>query len=344
MPAVQTGKVLVSGANGYIASWLLQKLLDQGYSVRGTIRSLKSAPHIQQRFQKYGDKLELVEVPDITQGGAFDEAVKGVDAVAHTASPFHLHANHPREMIEPALLGTNSILNSVLKNGQQVKRFIILSSVVAIAESSGYTKPTVLTEESWNTKSAINCEELGVNASAIDKYWASKTLAERAAWDFVAKHKSEIGFDVVALNPSFVHGPFLHDVPSVDKLNTSLAGVFNAVVKGGLSEKDLTTPKGSWVDVRDVAEAHVRSFQTEAAGGERITLTSSPFVWQQWVTAAHQADPTLPAGVAGFDASAVKFLVRFDTTKSQKLLGLQYKQIPESAKDMVTQFKERGWY
>ena len=67
MPAIQSGKVLVSGANGYIAVWLLQKLLDQGFAVRGTVRSERSLPYLKQLFSKYGDKLEFVIVPDITK-------------------------------------------------------------------------------------------------------------------------------------------------------------------------------------------------------------------------------------------------------------------------------------
>ncbi|KAI0696533.1 NAD(P)-binding protein [Cytidiella melzeri] len=344
MPAVQSGKILVSGANGYIAAWLIQKLLDQGYSVRGTVRSTKSLPHLQQLFKAYGDKLELVIVPDITKAGAFDEAVQGIDAVAHTASPFHHHAEHPKDMIDPAVLGTTGMLESVLQHGHQVKRLIILSSVVAIAETSGYTKPTVLTEEDWNVSSAVNCETLGKDASVVDMYWASKTLAERAAWDFATKHKGEIKFDIVALNPSFVHGPFLHDVASPENLNTSLQGVYDAIIKGGMSDGELAAFRGSWVDVRDVADAHVLSLQKEEAGGQRITIASGPLVWQQWVHAAHQIDNSLPAGIPGFDDDSIMCPITFDTTKSHKILGIEYIGIAQSTKDVLAQFKGKGWY
>ena len=86
MPAVSApAKVLVSGVNGYVGAWVAQAFLSEGYSVRGTVRSIeRSGQHLYKTFAKYGDKFELVEVKDIAAPGAFDEAVKGIDVVAHT--------------------------------------------------------------------------------------------------------------------------------------------------------------------------------------------------------------------------------------------------------------------
>jgi nucleoside-diphosphate-sugar epimerase len=88
-------KVLVTGANGYLATWVVKKYLEAGYSVRGTVRSLSRSAFLVDKFANYGDRFELVAVEDITKDGAFDEAVKGVDAIAHTASPFHYKSNNP---------------------------------------------------------------------------------------------------------------------------------------------------------------------------------------------------------------------------------------------------------
>lgn len=98
MPAVNSpAKILVTGANGYIAVWTVKDFLDQGYAVRGTVRSEQKMTHLHNIFATEIEqgRLELVVVADITQSGAFDEAVKGVDAIAHTASPFHFQANDP---------------------------------------------------------------------------------------------------------------------------------------------------------------------------------------------------------------------------------------------------------
>ena len=91
-------KVLVTGANGYIATWITKKYLEAGYSVRCTVRSLSKSAFLNDNFAHYGDRFELVVVEGITKDGAFDEAVKGVDAIAHTASPFHVESANPDGM------------------------------------------------------------------------------------------------------------------------------------------------------------------------------------------------------------------------------------------------------
>jgi hypothetical protein len=88
-------KVLVTGANGFLAVYIVEKYLEAGYSVRGTVRSLSRSAFLTDRFSNYGDRFELVVVEDITKEGAFDEAVRGVDAIAHTASPFHYKSTNP---------------------------------------------------------------------------------------------------------------------------------------------------------------------------------------------------------------------------------------------------------
>src|ERR1700744_5591733 len=112
MPAVSKGKVLVSGASGYIAAWVVKRLLEEGYAVRGTVRSKSKGEYLSNLFQSFGDKFEYVIVEDIEkvaftqlcqdilglnqrQEGAFDEVVRGVDAIEHTASPFHFNADDP---------------------------------------------------------------------------------------------------------------------------------------------------------------------------------------------------------------------------------------------------------
>ena len=86
-------KVLITGANGYLAAYVVKKYLEAGYSVRGTVRSLSKSAFLKDKFGHYGDRFELVVVEDITKDGAFDEAVKGVDVIAHTASPFFNSSN-----------------------------------------------------------------------------------------------------------------------------------------------------------------------------------------------------------------------------------------------------------
>ncbi|KIP03369.1 hypothetical protein PHLGIDRAFT_110983 [Phlebiopsis gigantea 11061_1 CR5-6] len=344
MPAITQGKgkVLVSGTNGYIAMWVVKSLLEKGYSVRGTVRSESKIAHLKDTFKSYGDKLDVVVVSDITKDCAFHEAVVGVEAIAHTASPFYTTAKEPDELLDPAVRGTLSILQSALAHGDTVKRVVITSSTAAIASPS--PTPRVFTEADWNEYSPRVVAEQGAAAPPADMYRASKALAERAAWDFVAKHKERIGWDLAVINPPFVYGPVLHEVSDPEQLNTSMVDWYRNLVKSSKTNEQLLSITACWVDVRDVGLAHALALEKPAAGGERIIVAGSPYIWQEWVTAAHKFDPSLPAGNVPFDPATAKYHSRYDSTKSQQVLGLRYHTIEECTVDTLTQFKEKGWY
>jgi nucleoside-diphosphate-sugar epimerase len=108
------------------------------------------------------------------------------------------------DLIVPAVRGTTSILNSALKYGSTVKRLILTSSVAAICEE--ITVPRVFTESNWNNSSVEAVKTKGSEAGPVAIYFASKTLAEKAAWEFVDAHKSEISWDLVAINPPYIFG------------------------------------------------------------------------------------------------------------------------------------------
>ncbi|KAJ6616017.1 NAD-P-binding protein [Mycena sp. CBHHK59/15] len=337
MPAIMSGKVLVSGANGFIAVWVVRALLEEGFSVRGAVRSADKCAHLRDLFSSYGDKFELVIVPDITKDGAFDEAVQDVDAIEHTASPFHLQAGDPEELFDPAIKGTVGILQSALKHGHSVKRVIVTSSCAAVLQID--PEPKIFSELDWNEQSIKEVAEYGRAASGITKYRASKTLAERSAWDFVEKHKNEIGWDLVVLNPPFVFGPTIHAVSNPDALNTS-ARDFYAKLTAPSPPPSLHL--GScWVDVRDLARAHVLALLRAEAGGERVIVSAGPFVWQDWLDAAPRS-PKFEKGVPGAGKSAVH-LIRYDASKSQRVLGMTYRSMEETTKDTVADWEAKGW-
>ncbi|KAF8917831.1 hypothetical protein CPB85DRAFT_1373979 [Mucidula mucida] len=347
MPAItpnSNGKVLVSGANGYIAMWVVRTLLERGYSVRGTVRRAEKGKHLYETFKSYGDKLEVVVVEDITKEGAFDEAVKGVDAIEHTASPFHFAAKDPQELLGPAIKGTVGILASALKYGSSVQRVVVTSSCASVLHID--SQPLTFSELDWNEQAPKEVEELGEKASPASMYRASKTLAERAAWDFVKEHQSEIKWDLVCLNPPF---PTIHEVSDPSALNTSAKQWYNTVAKedNGLSPEALLT--GScWIDVRNLGEAHVLSLEKAAAGGERIIISAGHFVWQDWLDAANSLSPspipshTLPKGVPGSGKNATH-MIKYDTAKEARILGLKLTTKEELARDTLADFEARGW-
>ncbi|KAJ7311769.1 hypothetical protein DFH08DRAFT_897584 [Mycena albidolilacea] len=317
--------------------WVVRTLLEEGFSVRGAVRSATKGTHLVEQFAAYGDKFELAIVPDIPKEGAFDEAVKNVDAIAHTASPYHFHADDPAELLEPAIKGTISILESARRYGTAVKRVVVTSSTAAVQYDS--PNPRVFSELDWDDPAVEEVEKKGRAASNVNKYRASKTLAERAAWDFVKTHQSTLKWDLAVLNPPLVLGPIIHAVSSPAELNTSARQMYEAFTKPGAAG----TGGGCWVDVRDIALAHVRALQKQAAGGERIIVAAGAFKWQDWLDAAPvSSKSTYQRGTPGAGKDAVH-PVRHDTRKSIRILGMEYRSMAETAAAVLDDYERREW-
>ena len=166
----------------------------------------------------------------------------------HIASPVHATAEHPDEIIVPAVQGTTSILFSALKHRDTVKRVFVMSSAAAIFPGPTPGEPIttkVMDESVWNELSVAHCREKGRDADKMHMYRASKTLAERAAWEFVEAHKEEIAgaWDLVVINPPWVYGPVIHEAPSLESFGSTQSQWYGAVVKG-LAKGDALTKAG----------------------------------------------------------------------------------------------------
>ncbi|KAG9052571.1 methylglyoxal reductase (NADPH-dependent) gre2, partial [Serendipita sp. 407] len=188
------GRVLLTGASGFIAAHCLQAYLEAGHNVRITVRSEEKGKQVYERNEKYSDQLEAALVEDIAAEGAYDEilADNTMDAVVHTASPFFTNVTDPQELLKPAVQGTLNLLNAVHKLAPNVKRVIITSSFAAmINPKQGNWPGHVYNEEDWNPVT----EEEALTADGITVYRASKTFAEKAAWKFMEEKKPS--FDLV---------------------------------------------------------------------------------------------------------------------------------------------------
>ncbi|KAF9232840.1 hypothetical protein BU15DRAFT_67091 [Melanogaster broomeanus] len=344
MPAVQPEppcKVLVSGATGYIAAWVVQTLL------RGA-RSVAKGEHLKKLFASYGDKFEVVVVEDIAKDGAFDEAVKGVDAIEHTASPFHLNAVDPDELIIPAVNGTVGMLKSVLKDeSTKVKAgrdHLIRSSskldwndqcleILKKFADEGRKNEAPNLAKYRASKNA--CGEMSDTSSPRFQFGRLLTCAISsfaAAWEFVnsPENQARIKWDLAVLNPPLVFGPAIHEVTTPSSLNTSAASFYNYVAdseKANTAGNDFLANTGTcWIDVRDLAEAHALALETEAAGGERFIVSAGLWKWQDFIDAANDLNPppklstALPVGVRGAGKTA-KHLVIYNTVKADRVLG-----------------------
>lgn len=170
-----------------------------------------------------------------------------------------------------------------------MKRVVITSSVAAII--SPRTPPYTFTESDWNDASPKAVEEKGRKAPNGDKYSASKTLAEKAAWKFVEENEGGLGFDLSVINPPYIFGPLIHEMKSVDALNQSNALFLDAVVKKSAPSKEESgKPVGNFVDVRTVARAHVLALSQDVAGGERFIVSQGAFSWQD-ICASSSSSP-----------------------------------------------------
>lgn len=179
-------------------------------------------------------------------------------------------------------------------NRPNVKRVVITSSVAAIISPKPADPKTgnayTFTEADWNTASPKKVKEQGSKAPNSDKYGASKTLAEQAAWDFISEHQKDIKFDLVTINPPYVFGPVVHEMRDVAALNESNAIFRKALLTKQAEGEEKPLPsasaksssgyQGNFVDVRTIGVAHTRALQKEEAGGNRFIVSAGTFCWQ----------------------------------------------------------------
>ena len=284
--------------------------------------------------------METVIVPDIAQPDAFDEVVKtpGIEVVLHTASPFHFRVTDPlKDLINPAVIGTTGILKAIAKSAPGVKRVVVTSSFAAITDASKAKDPnTTFTEKSWNP---VTIDDIYKDPSTA--YRASKKLAEKAAWDFVNDKSSGAKFDLVTVNPPLVLGPVVHHLASLSSINTSnerLVSLIQGKWKDGATIPE--TGVFNWVDVRDVARAHILAFEKPEAGGRRLFVAAGFYSNKILLEIVRKNFPelkdTLPAeDVKGGELPPENEIFKMDNSETKKLLGYEWTPLEKSTVDTV---------
>ncbi|GAA0166801.1 dehydratase [Lithospermum erythrorhizon] len=314
--------VCVTGASGYIASWIVKFLLQRGYTVKATVRDLgdpKKTAHLL-ALDGAKERLHLFKA-NLLEEGSFDAVVEGCEGVFHTASPFYHAVTDPQaELIDPAVKGTLNVLGSCVKS-PSVKRVVVTSSIAAVAYNEKPRTPDVIVDDSWWSNPDL-CKE--------NKMWyvLSKTLAEDAAWKFV----KDKGIDMVTINPAMVIGPLLQPT-----LNTSAAAILNFI--NGAE----TYPNASfgWVNVKDVANAHIFAFENPSANG-RYCLVERVAHHSDVVKILHDLypDTKLPEKCADDKPFVPTYQVSKEKAKS---LGIDYIPLEVSVKETVESLKEKGF-
>ncbi|XP_027931066.1 cinnamoyl-CoA reductase 1-like [Vigna unguiculata] len=315
------GKVVcVTGASGYIASWLVKFLLQRGYTVKATVRDPKDPRKVDHLLSLDGakERLHLVKA-NLLEEGSFDSAVQGCHAVFHTASPFFNNAKDPQtELLDPAVKGTLNVLKSCV-NSPTLKRVVLTSSIAAVAFSDRPKNPDVVVDETWYSDPEY-CKRTGL------WYNLSKTLAEDAAWKFV----KENNIDMVTMNPALVIGPLLQP-----ELNTSSAIVLS-LVNGTKTFKNNSL---GWVDVKDVAMAHILAYENDSANG-RYLLVERVAHFGDAAKILRDLYPALQVAEKCEDDKP--WVPIFQVSKEKaKSLGIDYIPLEVSLKDTVESLKEK---
>ena len=342
----KTKPILVSGATGYLASWVVKQLLDEGYSVNGTVRNLTNKEkydYLLKLSDESTGKLELFEA-DLLKHGSFEKAMKDCELVIHTASPFKISGikDAQKELIEPALQGTWNVLNSANKS-KTVKRVVLTSSVVAIWGDSRDIRNTengIFTEEHWNVTSSVKHQP----------YPYSKTLAEKEAWQIA---KAQDNWDLLVINPGFILGP------SLNKSNFGVSTEFMINMGNGKFKSGVPDGTHGIVDVRDVAKAHILAGFTPEASGRHITAAhNKSFVDMALVLRKNFPNLPLPKGslpkpiawiVGPLFGLTRKYVARnfniniaFDNSYIRKDLGMEFISFEKTLKDHFEQLIEDG--
>ena len=331
--------VLVTGGTGFIGLHCLQQLLDKGYKVRTTIRSESRKQEVLEAMKKHSSNCENLEfyIADLLKDDGWKEAVEGSKYVLHVASPFFLGEPENEDVfIRPAVEGTLRVLKACAD--ADVQKVVLTSSFAAV----GYGHPRekeVYTEEDW---SSVDGE--------ISAYAKSKTLAEKAAWEFVENLEESKKFDLTVINPVAVTGPML----------TSDIGSSNDFLLKLISGSMPACPKihMGYIDVRDVAKAHIFSMTEEKTNGERIIVSENEMFFAEVGKTLNEAGfkksptkelPNFLVKIMSFFVGELKTLLSaldrkgdIDKTKAERFFNWEYISTEQSVTETAQQLQKMG--
>ncbi|WP_208978060.1 NAD-dependent epimerase/dehydratase family protein [Labrenzia sp. 011] len=342
-------RVLVTGASGYVAGWLVKELLDAGVTVNAAVRDPHDETrvgHLKEIATKSPGRIAFFKA-DLLQPGSYAAAMDGCSVVFHTASPFRTRVRDPqKDLIDPAVKGTRNVLETAAAT-PGIERVVVTSSCAAIYTDAIDCRKApggILREDIWNTTASLSYQP----------YSYSKTLAEREAWKIA---DTQNRFQLVTVNPSLVIGPALNPAPTSES--------FNIVRQMGDGTMRLGAPKlgiGA-VDVRDLARAHVAAGFTPAAQGRYIVSGHDTNILELGKALVEKYGNTYPvprksvpkslvwllgplmSGISRrFVSNNVDVKWRADNTRSKRDLAMTYRPLKLSMEDMFQQMIDAGTF
>jgi dihydroflavonol-4-reductase len=337
-----TDKILLSGATGFIAGHTIERLLAAGHDVVGTVRDPHNTAKNAHLLQMPGaaDHLTLV-ASDLTDDDPFNAFVD-VDVILHMASPYVMNVmDAQRDLVDPAVQGTLSML-SAAANSPRVRRVVLTSSMAAITDEPD---GRVLTEENWNDKSTLT----------RNPYYYSKTMAERAAWNFMEREKP--GFDLVVINPFLVIGPA--QTAAINTSNQTFVDILNGTYPAVMALE------WGFVDVRDVADAHVAAIDAKVPSGRYIAASANmkmaevvdlmrdegfgaaklpklKLTGAVGTTLMKLVSYSQPSGIGSYLRTHLGRVPRFDNGKIRNVMGLKFRAPEGSIRDTLDDLVKWG--
>lgn len=329
---------MITGATGYVAGWIVKQFLDKGYTLHLPVRdpnNSKKLLHLQNLEKNSSGKIVFFKA-DLLEKDSYLESMKDCEVVIHTASPFKTHVKNPqKDLIEPALFGTENVLNSVNKTAS-VKKVVLTSSVAAIVGDAIEFESGPRDESHWNKTSSLSHQP----------YNYSKTLAEKKAWEI---YQSQDSWELATINPSLVLGPALNDNVTSESYNI-IKQLGSGELKFGAPEYHLAA-----VDVREVAVAHFKVATQDELKGRFIVSAQNTNLLELGLMIAEKYGDKYPlpkksvpkffvwalAPIIGLSRDVVAKNVghpwKLDNTKSLKELKLEYTDIKISAQEFFAQ-------
>ena len=330
-------KVLVTGATGYIGLHCVQQLLNQGYAVNGSVRTPERKEEVFEALQKHNTPTENLNLFtfNLTEDDGWDEGMEGCDYLLHVASPIALENHNEDFFVKPAVAGVKRAFKYAKKHN--VKKVVLTSSVAAIFDT--LEEKTDYDETDWSDP----------ENPSISHYAKSKTLAEKAAWDFVDNEDNP--FELAVINPALVIGP---------SLSGDLGESNKAIAMVTTGKMPVAVPlQFGYVDVRDVAAAHLLAMQNSNSNGERFALAEKD-LWYKDVAKVLRDNGFDKAPTFNVPVWLAKILANFskelkvtlpylgrvrsvnNTSKAKDILGWNPRPAEESIIDIAEQIKEMG--
>ena len=330
-------KVLVTGATGFIGLHCIDQLLNQGYAVNGSLRSPNRKDEIFNALKNKNTPTENLNlfIFNLTEDDGWDDGMQGCDYLLHVASPLSIQKHDDDFFVKPAVAGVKRAFKFAKKHN--IKKVVLTSSVAAILETD--EDKEYFDETDWSD----------VESRQIGSYAKSKTLAEKAAWQFLKENGNP--FELAVINPALVTGPTLtRDLGESNK-------AIEMVVTGKMP---VAIPmQFGYVDVRDVATAHILAMQNPSSSGERFALSEKDLSYKKIAKLlkdnGFKKAPSIsvPVWLAKFLANfnkELKVTVPFmgkvrsvsKSTKAKDVLGWNPRPAEESILDVANQIKEMG--